>query len=147
MDTYFPTLFPRQKRPTMISEHTNGAAGFALFCKDTFQGFMSALLTIVGSIQAFTAGPLYANADLSFDALIFDGLANSRLVGGVEIIAAALLFLSTTRSIARTLGVVLILGFIMVQNAGLSGHDITSALSHSFRAVADVFDAGAVFLN
>lgn len=147
MDSYFPALFPRPARSALARNQTSSAAEFALFCKDTLQGIVSALLSIVGGVQAFNAGPLYASIDHDLKTWIIDGLAGSRLIGGIEIAAAALLFLSTTRSIARTLGVVLLLGFIIFQNAGLTGRDIATALSYSFRTVADVFDAGAVFLN
>ena len=116
-----------------------GGMEFSLFCKDILQGLFSALMLIVGSGHMM-AGDATVALPIGLDGAFFDSLFTGRMMGALEIGVAALLFLSTRRGVARTLGVLALLAYIALHNSGVSVGDLTASASAALRDAADALD-------
>ncbi|MEL7486380.1 MAG: hypothetical protein AAGJ87_04070 [Pseudomonadota bacterium] len=113
---------------------------FSMFCKDAVQGLVSALMLIVGSGHMMTEGATLANLPVGLDGAFLENLLSGRTMGALEIMVAGLLFLSTRRGVARTLGVLALLSYIGFHNTGLSVDDLISSASSALHQIADALE-------
>jgi len=112
------------------------------FCKDTMQGACSGLLSLLGATHiAEGPAPLVA-AGGGIDTLggILQSLSVGGIAGPVELLGGIVLFLAARRTIARTLGLLLFIGFIW---AYANGYELPQMLS----IISDLLERAAAALK
>ena len=117
--------------------------GLLGFCKDTVQGACAGLLSLLGATHILTgsngvAGPVAGPESF---AAVLERFAAGGLAGPVELIGAVVLFLTARRTIARTLGLLLFIGFIAAYMRGYSVPDILTALSALLEGAAGALES------
>lgn len=123
----------------------SGSREFSLMCKDTLQGIISGLMMIAGSSQVFFTDVAAYATQLPelLNSSMLESLMVGKGAGGIMLVAAVLLFFSAKRSIARTVGVAGLFGFLTLQNMGVNGGDFLVGLSEGLRVVAGAIDVAA----
>ncbi len=106
-------------------------AGLVGFVKDAVQGSCSGLLALIGSshVGGFAGGYTAIGSELEGLNNVWQGLASSGMAGPVELFAGIIMFLAARRTIARTLGLVAFIGFLVAYANGFSAADMLSALA------------------
>ena len=119
---------------------------FGLFCKDIVQGLLSGLMMIAGSTQLMTGEAIATLAAFPpvLDSAFLQDVLSGRTMGGLEVIVAALLFFSARRGLARTIGVLALVGYLAFQNMGLTGADLLTGASNGLRTLADSLEAAGM---
>ena len=123
---------------------TRNGVEFSLFCKDVLQGLVSALMLIVGTGHMMAEDAALSIAPAGLDGAFFEALLSGRMMGALEIGVAALLFLSTRRGVARTLGVLVLLGYVGFHNTGLTAGDLLSGASSTLFRLAEALEMTSV---
>ena len=102
---------------------------FSLFCKDVVQGLLSGLMVIAGSAQMMVTDYTGSVLPAGFSGAFFEDLFSGRMMGVMQIAVAALLFISTRRGSARTLGILALLGYVAFHNSGVTLEAVLSGTS------------------
>ena len=100
---------------------------------------------IAGSSQVFFTDVAAYATQLPelLNSSMLESLMVGKGAGGIMLVAAVLLFFSAKRSIARTVGVAGLFGFLTLQNMGVNGGDFLVGLSEGLRVVAGAIDVAA----
>ncbi len=128
-------------RPAAESETGGPLRGVFGFCKDTAQGACAGLLSLLGASHILA--PSSAAASLggvqSITGLL-ERAASGGFAGPVELLGATVLFLTARRTIARTIGLLLFIGFMAATVNGYSMQEMLTVLSDLLRAAAGLLD-------
>ena len=112
------------------------------FCRDTAQGACAGLLSLLGATHMMNAtgagAPSVAPQSLTG---LLEGMAASGIAGPVELIGAAVLFFTARRTIARTLGLLLFVGFMAATANGYSITEMLTLLSDVLKGAAGVLES------
>lgn len=129
-------------RPTTEDKAGGPLRGVFGFCKDTAQGACAGLLSLLGASHLLGAPSSVASVGgvQSFSGLL-ERFATGGFAGPVELIGATVLFLTARRTIARTIGLLLFIGFMAAYVNGYSLAEMLSALSELLRGAAGVLEA------
>lgn len=119
---------------------------FCFFCKDMMQGLLSGLLMLLGSSQLMASdfASVVATLPSGLDNAVFQELFSGSSVGGLQIAAAVLLFISTKRGIARTIGVLALIALVLMQNSGVSTEEFLTGASDGLRGLADRLESAGM---
>ncbi len=111
-------------------------------CKDTAQGACAGLLSLLGASHIMGASSSVASVSgvQSFSGLL-EQVASGGLAGPVELLGATVLFFTARRTIARTIGLLLFIGFMTAYANGYSMPEMLTALSELLKGAAGVLDA------
>lgn len=116
-----------------------------LFCKDVLQGLLSGVMVVSGSTHLMASdlvNVLPAALNGSFlEGGSLAGLLQGQSMGVLQLLIAALLFVSTRRGIARTLGILALVAYLGANSAGLMVQDFTVAASSALRGLANMIEA------
>jgi len=133
---------PMEARPLGFGGPIGGLAGF---CKDTMQGACAGLLSLVGASHiTATAPPIPApGGGLATLEGVLQNFSAGGLAGPVELIGGIVLFLAARRTIARTLGVLGFIGFIVAYANGYELPEILAALSDILERASGALQSAA----
>lgn len=111
-------------------EHS-GVRGLFGFCKDGFQGACAGLLGLLGAthMTGAPAGFAELNSNIAWLDTIWGSLSANGLAGPAEFLGGLALFFAARRTIARTLGLLLFVGFVAAYANGYSATDMLRFLS------------------
>lgn len=116
-----------------------GLIGFVI---DALRGGCAGLLALLGGSHITgTAAPLTAPAGFESLTGLLQNISAGGLTGPVEILGGAALYLTARRTIARTLGLLLFIGFITAYANGYSTAEILTALSKLLSSAAGAVDS------
>lgn len=129
-------------RPSTESPFGGPVSGIMGFFKDTAQGACSGLLSLLGATHMMGAPTALAPANgfQSFHGIL-ERLASGGLAGPAELAGAVVLFLTARRTIARTLGVLLFIGFMAGSANGYTFSEMLTTLSDLLKGAAGVLDS------
>ena len=130
------------------NNHSDGLGGgiagpafdACLFCKDLLQGVSAALLGIIGAIHMSLQDGLPTELPVNWDIGLIENLSAGNGMAGLQIIAAASLFFATRRGVARTLGVLVILFYLIMHNYGYGSGEIKAQLASIIHSLADLLE-------
>lgn len=115
---------------------------FTLFCKDVLQGLLSGVFLLSGmASMAPEDGLISQLAHLEVAGV--SPFTGETMAGGLQILAAALLFVSARGGVARTLGLTALIGYLALQHAGFMGDDFLAGASDGLRRLADTLEAAS----
>jgi len=116
--------------------------GIIGFITDTVRGSCSGLLALLGGTHITgTASAMTLPAGTESFVGLMEQLSVGGLTGPVEILGGAALFLTARRAIARTLGLLLFIGFAAAYANGYSVPEMLTALSDLLKRAAGLIDA------
>ena len=134
-----PVFDTRPARENAAGGPVRGVFGF---CKDTAQGACAGLLSLLGASHMMGASSAATSLGgvQSFSGLL-ERVASGGFAGPVELLGATVLFFTARRTIARTIGLLLFIGFMAAYVNGYSLVEMLNALSELLRGAAGVLDA------
>ncbi|MEM8937046.1 MAG: hypothetical protein AAGC77_11620 [Pseudomonadota bacterium] len=114
-------------------------ASFVFFFVDLMRGICAGVLGMLGGTHLTqSASTLSANgAIIDPSASFWEQIAAGGLSGPIELIGAVALFLSARGAIARTLGVLLFVAFMVAYTNGYTAPDMIMGLSTILAQIAD----------
>lgn len=111
--------------------------------KDATQGACSGLLSFLGAmhITGVETGVGTLRSEIGFLDDIWQSVSAGGMAGPVELFAGAALFFAARRTISRTLGLLLFVGFIAAYANGYSAADMLKTLSNLLQTAAGALDS------
>ncbi len=130
-------------KPT--GEHPTVGGLFGV-CKDTVQGACAGLLGFLGAthMTGAPAGVAEIHSQIPWLDAIWGSLSAGGLAGPIELIGGLVLFFAARRTIARTVGLMLFVAYLVAYANGYSAADILTALSDLLAAAAVRLDSPTV---
>ena len=132
---------PTESAPGFLSGPLFGASGF---CKDTMQGACAGILALLGGTHVTaTSAPGVIAPGGGFASLggVLENLAAGGLTGPIELLGGIALFFAARRTIARTLGLLGFIAFIVAYVNGYQLPEMLSAASDLLGRIAGALDA------
>lgn len=130
-----------ETRPAGESAAGGPVRGVFGFCKDTAQGACAGLLSLLGASHIMGPSSAAAFGGVQSISGLLERVASGGFAGPVELLGATVLFFTARRTIARTIGLLLFIGFMAAYVNGYSMQEMLTALSELLRGVAGVLDA------
>jgi len=124
-------------------------AGLIGFVKDAIQGSCSGLLALVGASQLTGASVGIATVGSEIESLngLWQSLSASGLAGPVELFAGVVLFFAARRTIARTVGLIAFIAFVVAYAQGYTATDMLGVASSLLESVAALLQSIPVGAN
>ena len=121
------------------------------FCKDTLQGACGGLLTVLGATHmsaAQTSLPITtAASNIGSITGVLQQLSVGALAGPLELLGGVALFLTARRTIARTLGVLVFIGYLAARVNGYELSEILTIAASFLAQASEVIYASAQQLS
>lgn len=119
-----------------------GLGGIVGSCKDALQGACSGLLGLLGATHMTGAPTGFAelHSEIAWIDGIWSAFSAGGLAGPVELIGAVALFFAARRTVSRTIGLLLFVGFVTAYSNGYSASEMLSALSDLLAGLAQRLD-------
>ena len=120
------------------AQETPSIGGLLGILKDAFQGACSGLLGLLGATHMTGAPVGFAelNSAIPWVDAVWGSISAGGLAGPAELLGAATLFFATRRTISRTVGLLLFIGFIAAYSNGYSASQMLIALSDLLAGLA-----------
>lgn len=111
------------------------------FGRDTAQGACAGLLSLLGAshIMGSSSAAASLGGVQSMSGLL-ERVASGGFAGPVELLGATVLFFTARRTIARTIGLLLFIGFMAAYVNGYSMQEMLTVFSDLLRAAAGLLD-------
>lgn len=125
---------------------TPGFGSLFGICKDGLQGACSGLLGLLGATHMTGAPTGFAelHSEVPWLDAVWSSISAGGLAGPVELLGGIALFFAARRTVSRTVGLLLFIGFIVAYVNGYSASDMLTAVSEILATVAQRLDgAGA----
>ena len=121
-------------------------ASFIGFASDAVRGMCAGLLALLGGMHITGAAAPAASYDAGFEPLsgLLQQLSVTGFSGPAELIGGVILFLTARRAIARTLGLLAFIAFLLAYANGYSLSDMLTALSSLLAWASGALDQAAV---
>lgn len=131
---------PTGEHAGFLSGPVNGPIGMV---KDAMQGACAGLLSFLGAMHltGVERGAGTLRSEIDFLDNIWQSVSVGGLAGPIELLGGAALFFAARRTISRTLGLLLFVGFIAAYANGYSAADMLNALSGLLQGAAGVLDS------
>ena len=116
-----------------------GIGGLFGFCKDGFQGACAGLLGLLGATHMTGAPSSFGalHSEVPWIDAVWSSISAGGLAGPAELLGGVVLFFAARRTIARTLGLLLFVGYLWAYVNGLTAVDMLTGLSELLASAAE----------
>ena len=117
--------------------------------KDACQGACAGFLSMIGATHLTTEASLFGEigSDVDFLDRIWNSIAVNGMAGPVELLAGFVMFFAARRTVSRTIGLLVFIGFIAAYSNGYSAAEVLTFASDWLAKLALVLEPISVAEN